>query len=237
MPWRPPAVNSRYNAQWDRVRKSVLSQEPLCRLCLSTGRTVPATVVDHITPLAEGGTHEQANLQPLCKRCHDSIKTPADVKERKKAEAKGTCTILLHPPAPQSVLPSTVDAIAMRRGLMGWMAAQTAHLIGLAAAEGVASAWFRGELDRDITISMDCDQRAGLLAARFQCGIKPVDIKAEDLRAMLEQVPAGTRRWLEERASQRRARASISDRRGPQEETSAMRTQDGGRGVELSAEP
>jgi hypothetical protein len=123
----------------------------------------------------------------------------------------------------------------MRRGLMGWMPAQTAHQIGLAAADGVATAWFRGELDRDITISMDCDQRAGLLAARFQCAIKPVDIKPEELRSMLEQVPAGTRRWLEERASQRRARASINDRRGPQDETSVMRKQEGGRGVELSA--
>jgi hypothetical protein len=201
-------------------------------------------VVDHITPLAEGGTHEQGNLQPLCKRCHDSIKTPADVKERKKAEAKGTCTILLQPPSTQSSQPSTVDAIAMRRGLMGWMPAQTAHQISVAAAEGVVAAWFRGEFDRDITISMDCDQRAGLLAARFQCSIKPIDIKAEDLRAMLEQVPAGTRRWIEERASQRRARASINDRRGPQDETSAtmaqdetmtMRTPNRGRGFGLSA--
>jgi len=29
-----------------------------------------AAEVDHIVPLARGGTHDLANLQPLCKSCH-----------------------------------------------------------------------------------------------------------------------------------------------------------------------
>jgi hypothetical protein len=28
--------------------------------------------VDHIVPRARGGTHEDSNLQPLCKNCHDA---------------------------------------------------------------------------------------------------------------------------------------------------------------------
>lgn len=61
-----------YNtARWQRLRRLVLGREPLCRICIGEGRVVEATVVDHITPLADGGTDDMANLQPLCKPCHD----------------------------------------------------------------------------------------------------------------------------------------------------------------------
>jgi 5-methylcytosine-specific restriction protein A len=42
-----------------------LALEPYCRWC---GR--PAEDVDHIVPLARGGTNDEANLQSLCRRCH-----------------------------------------------------------------------------------------------------------------------------------------------------------------------
>jgi 5-methylcytosine-specific restriction protein A len=56
-----------YNSpQWRAIRRKVLQLEPLCRFCGEK-----ATVVDHIQPLKDGGTHDPANLRPLCKRCHD----------------------------------------------------------------------------------------------------------------------------------------------------------------------
>lgn len=37
------------------LRKHRLSQEPLCRMCMSKGRVAPSTVPDHIVPLSKGG--------------------------------------------------------------------------------------------------------------------------------------------------------------------------------------
>lgn len=54
-----------------RARAAVLAEEPLCRLCLKLGRTRAAAQVDHVRPLAWGGTDERGNKQALCKPCHD----------------------------------------------------------------------------------------------------------------------------------------------------------------------
>jgi 5-methylcytosine-specific restriction protein A len=54
------------NPAWLANRAMVLQREPRCRFCQE-----PATVVDHIKPLKEGGTHDISNLRPLCKSCHD----------------------------------------------------------------------------------------------------------------------------------------------------------------------
>ena len=49
--------------------------------CASTvnvdGRTTPATIRDHVVPLAEGGHDVDANVQALCVACHD-VKTQAE---------------------------------------------------------------------------------------------------------------------------------------------------------------
>lgn len=59
-----------YGSEWRRMRGYVLAGEPLCRPCKQAGRTTAATEVDHITPKAQGGTDEIANLQPICRACH-----------------------------------------------------------------------------------------------------------------------------------------------------------------------
>jgi 5-methylcytosine-specific restriction protein A len=59
-----------YGAAWDRLRKQVLTREPLCRMCHVKGRVTAATEVDHIKPKAKGGTDELSNLQPACQPCH-----------------------------------------------------------------------------------------------------------------------------------------------------------------------
>ena len=57
--------------RWRLVRSALLDRHPLCRRCEADGRTVAATDVDHVVPLAEGGApYDEGNLQPLCFACH-----------------------------------------------------------------------------------------------------------------------------------------------------------------------
>ena len=55
---------------WRRLRRLILSGEPLCRECEREGRLTLATQVDHIVPRDRGGADDDANLQPLCQSCH-----------------------------------------------------------------------------------------------------------------------------------------------------------------------
>ena len=45
--------------------------------------------VDHIVPLALGGSNDISNLRVLHKACHRRIKTPADIKMISKADSQG----------------------------------------------------------------------------------------------------------------------------------------------------
>jgi len=69
---RPNAAQRGYGTAWQHLRLEVLGGEPLCRKC-----GAPATTVDHVIPLRQGGSTARHNLQALCKRCHDS-KTSRD---------------------------------------------------------------------------------------------------------------------------------------------------------------
>ncbi len=63
-----------YNSSpWQRLRKQVLTKQPLCVECLKVKRITPATVVDHIKPHKGDADlfFDVSNLQPLCKSCHD----------------------------------------------------------------------------------------------------------------------------------------------------------------------
>lgn len=60
-------------ARWQKLRKRVLSEHPLCAECERQGRIAPATVTDHIIP-HKGNLElfwDEGNLQSLCKSCHD----------------------------------------------------------------------------------------------------------------------------------------------------------------------
>ena len=60
---------------WDTIRKRIRERDGYC--CRKCGVAVPSGVVDHIKPLAQGGSNEDENLQLLCKDCHDD-KTNTD---------------------------------------------------------------------------------------------------------------------------------------------------------------
>ncbi len=57
-------------AGWSRRRLAVLRAEPICRVCRLNGVTSAAIEVDHIMPRSLGGTSDEANLQPICRACH-----------------------------------------------------------------------------------------------------------------------------------------------------------------------
>lgn len=79
-----------YGSRWDKARLSFLRSNPLCRMCAEQGRTIAATVVDHIEPhklkdAIKSGNQaviakahllfwDKRNWQPLCKQHHDSTK-------------------------------------------------------------------------------------------------------------------------------------------------------------------
>jgi 5-methylcytosine-specific restriction protein A len=62
-----------YGVEWRRVRAMVLKEQPWCEIC----QRQLAKQVDHITPLARGGSHERGNLRAVCVGCH-SEKTKQD---------------------------------------------------------------------------------------------------------------------------------------------------------------
>lgn len=62
-------------AAWQRLRASVITEEPLCRHCSERGLIVCASDVDHIS--GDPSDNSRDNLQSLCHSCH-SIKTAAD---------------------------------------------------------------------------------------------------------------------------------------------------------------
>ena len=59
-------------ATWARLRTEALAREPLCAVCLRKGRAVPATQVDHVIPINQGGDPfpPLAGLECLCAGCH-----------------------------------------------------------------------------------------------------------------------------------------------------------------------
>lgn len=68
-----------YDSRWKKIRDKKLRADPLCVMCRAMNKTTLASEVDHIIPLANGGTNKESNLQGLCHSCH-VIKTFQDKK-------------------------------------------------------------------------------------------------------------------------------------------------------------
>ena len=150
----------------------------MCRLCLSAGKVEPATVVDHIVPLAEGGTHATDNLMPLCKRCHDTIKTPADNTRMAKVIP---CVLRLVWPSLRSAIPCTVNAVELRFSLSSKMPIGEAQAIATAAVEGVVKASQRGDLkSASVSIVLDDSRLAKHLVACYGVEIEEIPHHGEE---------------------------------------------------------
>lgn len=65
--------HERYGSSWKKIRDRYITAHPLCEMCQSHGRYKEAQLVHHILPLADGGTHDESNLQSLCISCHERI--------------------------------------------------------------------------------------------------------------------------------------------------------------------
>ena len=65
-----------HDKRWVKGRLRYLVDNPLCVYCLQVGKTTRANIVDHIERHMgdERRFFDTGNWQPLCKRCHDSVK-------------------------------------------------------------------------------------------------------------------------------------------------------------------
>ncbi len=95
MAWSKESRQSRgYGAAWDRVRKVVMERDcGLCQVCRKNGIVTIATQVDHIVSKAKAATlrwsqeriDAEANLQAICKPCHD-VKTEEEQGKKKRRQ-------------------------------------------------------------------------------------------------------------------------------------------------------
>ncbi|MEU1030202.1 HNH endonuclease [Streptomyces mirabilis] len=74
---RGSASQRGYDSKYRRIRAQVLRAHRARNGDLCEGWGVPAhasqdLTVDHIIPLAKGGTHRRENLRVLCRRCNSS---------------------------------------------------------------------------------------------------------------------------------------------------------------------
>ena len=69
---RDPESQAFYtSAEWRAVRAQKLREQPLCEECLRHGYVRAAKLVDHVTPIRDGGARlDFNNLQSLCWSCH-----------------------------------------------------------------------------------------------------------------------------------------------------------------------
>jgi len=69
---RPSPHARGYTKRWQRLRRCYMAAHPSCEdpFDVHGQWSVPGEVVDHIRPLSQGGTNDEANLQTLCWSCH-----------------------------------------------------------------------------------------------------------------------------------------------------------------------
>ncbi|MEM8783082.1 MAG: HNH endonuclease signature motif containing protein [Planctomycetota bacterium] len=72
---RGSAASRGYDADHRRWRLAVLRRDPLCVLCKREGRITPATVADHIVPIAVDPSRrlDLDNGRGLCVTCHANV--------------------------------------------------------------------------------------------------------------------------------------------------------------------
>jgi 5-methylcytosine-specific restriction protein A len=78
-----------YGAVYQKQRKMKLREEPFCQIakvCVErTGHPAPATCVDHIVAMSNGGSESYDNLQSACEDCNQWKASAVDSKRSKAA--------------------------------------------------------------------------------------------------------------------------------------------------------
>lgn len=90
-------------ARWQRLRRQVLGEHPLCERCAEEGYVKAASEVHHVRPAESGATpdererlmYDPGNLRALCHECH--VKTHIELgrsgrrlsRERAQATSQG----------------------------------------------------------------------------------------------------------------------------------------------------
>lgn len=69
-----------------------------CEACTRKILAGEKKAVDHITPLADGGEHDERNMQILCEGCH-KLKTGKESTERAKVRNKAKSILGMKPPS------------------------------------------------------------------------------------------------------------------------------------------
>ena len=85
--WAGCQGKGRGGRPWRRLRDKVLKRDHYlcqCADCKRLGRLRGADEVDHIVPVAAGGTDDEANLQAINHDCHRE-KTRRDAQARRQA--------------------------------------------------------------------------------------------------------------------------------------------------------
>lgn len=73
-----------YGHAWRQLRRQILVRDRhLCQSCLRAQRTSVASDVDHVRPRSQGGTDEPANLEAICKACHQAKSSREGAKGRR----------------------------------------------------------------------------------------------------------------------------------------------------------
>jgi hypothetical protein len=63
---------NRYPKAFEREARAYLADRPWCAYCAEAGRSARATLVDHIRPIARGGSiMARANWAACCSHCHN----------------------------------------------------------------------------------------------------------------------------------------------------------------------
>lgn len=76
--------------EWRRLREWKINRNPLCEHCERRGLVVPATEVDHIHEIQDGGAKlDPDNLQSLCSSCHRKKTAEEERKRREKKKLNG----------------------------------------------------------------------------------------------------------------------------------------------------
>ena len=79
---RNPEAEQRIRGRrWMTIRARYLREHPLCVECQRRGYAIPATELDHIIPLIDGGKDDPSNYQGLCET-HHKEKTAEEARAR-----------------------------------------------------------------------------------------------------------------------------------------------------------